>query len=113
MGRSQGTMYPFSFFDPEGYRFHLPAYLVDAVEKSVKGNMERAEEIIEFLLCRRQTVPDTRRYQERQETLLNRQQCEAVAACFTFFLEMGACAMHDFCWHSFSMDDFVLHHSWA
>eukprot|EP00746_Dinoflagellata_sp_MGD_P047036 gnl/MRDRNA2_/MRDRNA2_215968_c0_seq1.p1 gnl/MRDRNA2_/MRDRNA2_215968_c0~~gnl/MRDRNA2_/MRDRNA2_215968_c0_seq1.p1 ORF type:complete len:275 (-),score=49.58 gnl/MRDRNA2_/MRDRNA2_215968_c0_seq1:148-915(-) len=101
--RTQGTLYPFSFFDPQGFRFHLPAYLVDAVEKAAGADVERAEEILQCVLCNYGPPLN-------QEELLNMQQCEVVAACFAFFVEMGACAES----YQFSMDDLLQHHQyWA
>lgn len=79
--RTQGTCYPFSFFEAEGFRFHLPAYLVAGVGEAVQqGSLERAEEVTEFVL-----TGDSR----GRHDLLNRQQCQAVAACFAWFLQMG------------------------
>merc|ERR1712232_450536 len=69
------THYPFAFFDEEAFRFHLPAYLVAALDDA-----ERAREMLQMVPlgpfgCKK--------------SLLNAKQRGVVASCILQFVALG------------------------
>ena len=73
-----GTHYPFSFFDDEAFRFHLPAYLYAAID-----DLGRADELVQMVL-------NSFDLSGLGAALLNRDQCLAISACIAYYFNMGA-----------------------